>query len=424
MKTMADRWAGLLARPGLLLAFALALSVLSACGGGGGNVDSGGGSGGGDPGGGNPGGGPTFTPTTEPVAVTQLPVGFSNPTAMAFLPDGRFIVVTSDRYLRLYEADGSSYMYLNHAAFTMMTVGTEHTGLLDVAVDPAFDSNRRLYFTFVEGAGGSLDRGTAVARAELDDSGDLVPTYQVIYRQPKVDGGGNFGGRMAFDRDGHLFVTLGDRETPEQRELAQDVASGNGKVVRITTDGAPAPGNPVIVGALPGLWSLGHRNPKGAAIHPETGELWTHEAGPQGGDEINLTLPARNHGWPVISHGQVPGTTTPFGEGTSKPGMEQPLAVWDTSDGSPWTGGQKSSIGPSGMAFFTGSSPAHWQGSLFVGARDGRGLWRIQFDGTREVGRERLLAERNERIVDVRMGPDGALYVLTLPSGGVLRVGG
>lgn len=400
----------------LLLASVLVLGLLSACGGGSDDEDDGGGSGG--------GGGVTFTPTTEPVAVTQLPVGFSNPTAMAFLPDGRFIVVTSDGYLRLYVADGSSYVHLNHAAFNMITVGNEHTGLLDVAVDPAFASNRRLYFTFAEGLTGSLDQGTAVARVELPDNGDLVPSYQVIYRQPKVTGGTNFGGRMAFDRDGRLFVTLGDRETAEQRVFAQDVSSGNGKVVRITTNGAPAPGNPVILGALPGLWSYGHRNPKGAAIHPDTGELWTHEAGPQGGDEINLTLPGRNYGWPVISHGQVPGTTTPFGEGTSKPGMEQPLAVWDTSDGSPWTGGQKSSIGPSGMAFFTGSRPAHWRGSLFVGAREGRGLWRVQFDGTREVGRERLLADRNERIVDVRMGPDGYLYVLTLPSGGILRIGG
>lgn len=387
--------------PSLLLASALALGVLNACG-----------------------GGDKFTPTTEPVAVAQLPAGFSNPTAMAFLPDGRFIVVTSDRYLRLYEADGSTYTHLNHAAFSGMTVGTEHTGLRDVAVDPAFESNRRLYFTFAEGSDVPLARGTAVARVELDDDGYLVQSYQVIYRQPKVAGGGNYGGRMAFDREGHLFVTLGDRETPDQRVLAQDVSSGNGRVVRITTEGEPAPGNPVISGGLPGLWSWGHRNPEGAAIHPDTGELWTHEAGPQGGDEINRTQPGRNYGWPVISHGQVPGTTTPFGEGTSKPGMEQPLAVWDTSDGSPWTGGQKSSIGPSGMAFFTGSKPAHWRGSLFVGAREGTGLWRIQFDGTREVGRERLLADRNERIVDVRMGADGYLYVLTLPSGGVLRVGG
>lgn len=392
--------------PSLLLTSAISLGVLNACGGGGRD---------------------TFTPTTGPVAVTQLPAGFRNPSAMAFLPDGRFIVVTSDRYLRLYAADGASYVYLNHAAFSRMPGGHEHLGIRDVAVDPAFETNRRVYFTLAEGSDVPLARGTAVARAELTDEadGDLVPSYQVIYRQPKVTNGGfHYGGRMAFDHEGHLFVTLGDRETPEQRELAQDVSSGNGEVVRITTDGEPAPGNPVVADGLPGLWSWGHRNPEGAAVHPDTGELWTHEAGPQGGDEVNLTLPGRNYGWPVISHGQVPGTTTPFGEGTRKPGMEQPLAVWNTSDGSPWTGGQKSSIGPSGMAFFTGDKPAHWRGSLFVGAREGTGLWRIQFDGKREVGRERLLEDRNERIVDVRMGPDGYLYVLTLPSGGILRVGG
>lgn len=401
----------------LLLASAIALGILSACGGGDGDGDGGGGSG---------GGGATFTPTTEPVAVTPLPVGFSNPTAMAFLPDGRFIVVTSDRYLRLYEADGASYMYLNHAAFAHMAVGPGETGLRDVAVDPAFESNRRLYFTFAEGSDVPLARGTAVARAELTDNGDLVPSYQVIYRQPKVTNGGfHYGGRMAFDRQGHLFVTLGDREIPEQRVLAQDVSTGNGKVVHITTDGAPAPGNPDIPGGLPGLWSWGHRNPEGAAIHPETGQLWTHEAGPQGGDEINLTLPGRNYGWPVIGNGQVVGTLTPWGEGTSKPGMEQPLAVWDTSDGSPWIGGPKSSIGPKGLAFFTGDRPAHWKGSMFLGAYEGGGLWRIQFDGTREVGRERLFADQLDHIVDVRMGPDGALYVLMgAPHHGIVKVGG
>lgn len=409
----------------LLLASVLALGLLGACGGGG-NDDSGGGSGGGSTGGGSTGGGTTFTPTTGPVTVTELPVAVGNPSAMAFLPDGRFVVVTRDVYVRLYEADGSSYIYLNHAAFRHVIRGTEHTGLLDVAADPDFAANRLLYFTVTEATEEALlIYGTAVVRAEMADNQDLA-NPQVIYRQlPKVGGAMHFGSRMAFDREGHLFVTLGDRESAEQRVFAQDVTRGNGKVVRITTDGAPAPGNPVIPGAIPGLWSYGHRNPQGAAIHPDTGELWTHEAGPQGGDEINLTLPGRNYGWPVISHGQVPGTTTQFGEGTAKPGMEQPLAVWDTLDGSLWTSGMKSSPRPSGLAFFTGSSPAHWKGSLFFGALGSTGLWRVQFDGTREVGRERLLADRNERYIDVRMGPDGYLYLFTdTPYGRVLRVGG
>ncbi|HEX5737043.1 MAG TPA: PQQ-dependent sugar dehydrogenase [Hydrogenophaga sp.] len=388
--------------PTLLLASALALGLLSACGGG---EDV------------------KFKRTTEPVPVTELPVAVGNPSAMAFLPDGRFVVVVRDVYVRLYEADGSSYMYLNHAAFRNVVRGSEHTGLLDVAVDPDFATNRRLYFTVTEASVATY--GTAVVRAEMTDDQDLA-NPEVIYRQlPKVGGLMHFGSRMAFDGEGHLFVTLGDRESAEQREFAQDVTRGNGKVVRITTEGEPAPGNPVIQDGTPGLWSYGHRNPQGAAIHPDTGELWTHEAGPQGGDEVNLTLPGRNYGWPVISHGQVPGTTTQFGEGKTKPGMEQPLAVWDTLDGSRWTGGMKSSPEPSGLAFFTGSSPAHWNGSLFFGARESTGLWRVQFDGTREVGRERLLADRNERYIDVRMGPDGYLYLLTdTPYGKVLRVGG
>jgi glucose/arabinose dehydrogenase len=402
--------------PTLLLAAALALGLLSGCGGGDDDDDSGG----------PPGGGATFTPTTRPFTVTELAIGVPYPSSMAFLPDGRMLIVGRNGRLRLYAADGQSYNHVNHAPFSHIIVGSEQTGLLDVAVDPAFASNRRVYFTFAEAESGSLVSGTAVARAELDDNFDL-PNWQVIYRQlPKVESARNYGSRLAFDREGHLFVTLGDRETDAQRVFAQDVSRGNGKVVHITTDGAPAPGNPVIPGAIPGLWSYGHNNPQGAAIHPDTGALWTHEHGPQGGDEVNLTLPGRNYGWPVISYGQEYGTTTQVGEGTAKPGMEQPVAYWETIDGSPWAGGQKSSIAPSGMAFFTGSIPANWTGSLFVGALAGTALWRLQFDGTREVGRERLLADRNERIRDVRMGPDGRLYLLTTDgtAGKILRVGG
>lgn len=399
----------------LLLASALALGLLSACGGG--DDDDG-------DSGGSSGGGTTFTPTTQPVTVTELN-GMAQPSALAFLPDGRMLVIGKDVRLRLFAADGLSYNHVNHAAFRDVVRGSEENGLLDVAVDPAFASNRRLYFTYSEAVSGSLLSGTAVARAELNDDFDLL-NMQVIYRQlPKVESAKHYGSRLAFDREGYLFVTLGDRETDAQRVFAQDVSRGNGKVVRITTDGAAAPGNPVIAGAIPGLWSYGHNNPQGAAIHPDTGALWTHEHGPQGGDEVNLTLPGRNYGWPVISYGQEYGTTTQVGEGTAKPGMEQPVAYWETIDGSPWTGGQKSSIAPSGMAFFTGSSPANWTGSLFVGALAGTALWRLQFDGTREVGRERLLADRNERIRDVRMGPDGRLYLLIDGAvGKVLRVGG
>ncbi len=399
----------------LLIALGLSVGLLSACGGGGG-------SGGGSSSSGNTG----FVPTTGTVAVTEVATGLPNPWSLTFLPDGRMLVTGRLGSLRLYAADGQSFNNITLAGLTRLTTAGQG-GLLDVVVDPAFATNRRIYFSFAEsdGADPSIN-GTAVARAELDTGAQTLVGWQVIYRQlPKVASTAHFGSRLVFDRDGHLFVTLGDRQSNAQRVFAQDVGRGNGKVVRITTDGNAAPGNPVIAGGITGLWSYGHRNPQGATLHPDTGELWTSEHGPQGGDEVNLTLAARNYGWPVISYGQEYGTTTQVGEGTSKAGMEQPVAYWETIDGSTWTGGQKSSIAPSGMAFFTGSFPANWNRSLFVGALAGTALWRVQLDGAREVGRERLLATRNERIRDVRQGPDGRLYLLTDgASGKLLRIGG
>lgn len=397
-----------------LVAAGLSIGLLTACGGGGG-----GGSGGGavtpnDP---------DFVPTTGAVTVTELATGLPNPWSLAFLPDGRMLVTGRTGSLRLYAANAQSFS--NITGLPMVDSGGQG-GLLDVALDPAFAANRRVYFSFSEAdSGNPAINGTAVARAELDTGALALVSLQVIYRQtPKVASSGHFGSRLVFDRDGHLFVTLGDRQSNEQRVFAQDLGRGNGKVVRITTAGAAAPGNPVLAGAQPGIWSYGHRNPQGATLHPDTGALWTSEHGPQGGDEVNLTQAGRNYGWPVISHGQEYGTTQQVGEGTAKAGMEQPVAYWETIDGTVWTGGQKSSIAPSGMAFFTGTQPAHWNRSLFVGALAGTALWRLQLDGTRLVGRERLLANRNERIRDVRQGPDGRLYLLTDGnSGKLLRIG-
>ena len=368
--------------------------------------------------------GPAFVPTTAPLTVTELATGLPNPWSLAFLPDGRMLVTGRLGTLRLYTANGSTFS--NITGLPSLSTGGQG-GLLDVAVDPAFASNRRIYFTFSEADPGNATlNGTAVASAELDTTALALVNLQVIYRQaPKVASSGHFGSRLVFDTSGHLFVTLGDRQNNDQRGFAQDLTRGNGKVVRITTSGAAAPGNPVLAGAQSGMWSYGHRNPQGAALHPVTGELWTSEHGPQGGDEVNRTLAGRNYGWPVISHGQEYGTTTQVGEGTAKAGMEQPVSYWETITGAAWTGGQKSSIAPSGMAFFTGTQPAHWTGSLFVGALAGQALWRLQMDGANVVGRERLLANRNERIRDVRQGPDGRLYLLTDGgSGKLLRVSG
>ena len=399
-------------RPFFLVSVGLTIGWLASCGGGGG-----------DGGSGSPNG-PGFVPTTGPVAVTELATNLPSPWSLAFLPDGRMLITGRTGSLRLYAANAQSFNLIS--GLPALDTGGQG-GLLDVVLDPAFGSNRRIYFSFSEtDSGNANNNGTAVARAELDTGAMALVNLQVIYRQlPKVASSGHFGSRLVFDRDGHLFVTLGDRQSNDQRGYAQDLSRGNGKVVRITTTGAAAPGNPVLAGAQAGIWSYGHRNPQGAALHPETGALWTSEHGPQGGDEVNLTQAGRNYGWPVISYGQEYGTTQQVGEGTAKAGMEQPVAYWETIDGSAWTGGQKSSIAPSGMAFFTGTVPTNWNSSLFVGALAGTALWRLQLDGTRVVGRERLLANRNERIRDVRQGPDGRLYLLTDGgSGKLLRIGG
>lgn len=351
--------------------------------------------------------------------------GLQNPWGLAFLPDGRMLVTGRMGQLWLIGADGSSVQSI--AGLPAVTATSGQGGLLDVALDPAYTSNQRIYLSYAEADGGHAARnGTAVARAELDLGNRTLLGLTVIYRQtPKVQSNGHFGSRLVFGRDGHLFATLGERQSNEQRVFAQDLGLGHGKVVRITTDGASAPGNPFAstLGAQPEIWSYGHRNPQGAALHPTSGELWTHEHGPQGGDEVNRTLAGRNFGWPVISHGQEYGSTTQVGEGTAKAGMEQPVAYWEMIDGSTWSSGAKRSIAPSGMAFFTGSTPTHWNGSLFLGALAGQALWRLQLDGNRVVGRERLLTSLNERIRDVRQGPDGHLWLLTDGSSGrLLRV--
>ncbi|MBU2407829.1 MAG: PQQ-dependent sugar dehydrogenase [Gammaproteobacteria bacterium] len=359
--------------------------------------------------------------------VTEVANGLDSPWSLAFLPDGKMLITQRGGQLRLRNADGTS---VNGGADPVSGLPAVETagqgGLLDVVVDPGFAGNRRIYFTFSERDPGNANQnGTAVGRAELDVDARTLSNLTVIYRQsPKVESSGHFGSRLVFDRNGYLFVTMGERLLDSQRGYAQDLTRGNGKVVRITTDGLPAPGNPAFgaaANAQPHIWSYGHRNPQGAALNPLTGDLWTDEHGPQGGDEVNRTLPGRNYGWPVISYGQEYGTVQQVGEGTAKAGMEQPAAYWEKSDGSAWTPGtQKSSIAPSGMAFYTGDKLPEWKGNVFVGALAGTALWRLVLDGDAVVSRERLLADRGERIRDVRQGPDGWLYVLTDGSNGKL----
>jgi glucose/arabinose dehydrogenase len=366
--------------------------------------------------------------------VDTLNSQLTRPFGLAFLPDGRMLVTEKAGVLKLLSPSGATLSSIT-AGLPPMVHSDREGGLLDVVVDPAFASNQRIYFSFGEGSGGLS--GTSVARARLDLASGRLQGFKLLWQQsPKVAGSAHFGSRLVFDRTGNLFIAVGDREAygdSSQRAFSQDLSHGHGKVVRITVDGAPANDNPSFrpsstqAAAQRGLYSYGHRNVQGAALHPQTGDLWVSDHGPQGGDEINRVLPGRNYGWPVISHGQEYGSTAAAGEATARSGMEQPVSVWVTRDGSPLTGGptaRKSSMAPSGLAFYTGDGFPEFKGNLFSGALAGTALWRVVLggpDGATEVQRERLLADLGERIRDVRQGPDGWLYLLT-DNGKLLRV--
>ncbi len=339
-----------------------------------------------------------------PVAITTVAKGLAHPWSLAFLPDGRMLVTERSGRLRYVAADGQVSAPL---AGVPAVHATNQGGLLDVVLDPAFATNSTIYLSFAERGEGD-ENGTAVARARLD--GMRLQDVTVIYRQqPKFASGHHFGSRLVFSRDGALFVTQGDRN--KFREGVQDLATDIGKVVRILPDGS-IPGDNPFVGrkdARPEIWSYGHRNIQGAALHPQTGELWTHEHGPRGGDEINVTRAGRNYGWPVITYGREYHGPA-IGEGTQRQGMEQPLHYWVPS------------IAPSGMAFHSGNGYPAWKGQLFVGALAARQLVRLEFDPDGSLRSEERIAI-DQRVRDVREGPDGALYLLTdEDAGALLRV--
>jgi glucose/arabinose dehydrogenase len=280
-------------------------------------------------------------------------------------------------------------------------------GLLDVTLDPAFEQNRLIYLSYAEpGEGGSS--GTAVARARLGDAG--LEEVRVIYRQqPKAESGSHFGSRIVFRRDGTLFITQGDRH---ERPLVQNLGAGIGKIMRVNSDGSVPRDNPFVgrAGVLPEIWSYGHRNAQAAALHPETGTLWTVEHGARGGDELNHPEAGRNYGWPVITYGRDYSGMR-IGEGTAKEGMEQPVYYWDPV------------IAPSGMTFYTGDLFPGWRGSILVGSMQPGALVRLEMRDGKVVSEERYLGELNERIRDVQEAPDGSVYVVTdSPNGRLLRL--
>jgi glucose/arabinose dehydrogenase len=323
-----------------------------------------------------------------------------NPWGLAFLPDGRMLVTERPGNLRIVARDGKISAPLKGVPKVQ---ASGQGGLLDVLLDAEFANNATLYLSYAEpGEGGA---GTAVARAKFSEGG--LSDVKVIFRQsPKVGGGLHFGSRIVQARDGKLFITMGERY---QRDRAQDLGVHLGKVVRINPDGSVPPDNPFVgrQGALPEIWSYGHRNSQGAALNPATGAFWMHEHGAQGGDEINIPEPGKNYGWPVITHG-IDYNGAPIGEGKAKAGMEPPRYFWVPS------------IAPSGMAFYTGDAFPKWKGNLFVGSLKFGRLVRLELDGMKVTHEERLLKEVGARVRDVRMGLDGLLYVLTDESGGRL----
>ncbi|MDP1740176.1 PQQ-dependent sugar dehydrogenase [Polaromonas sp.] len=350
------------------------------------------------------------------VRAETLAGGLQNPWAVAFLPQGRFLVTERPGRMRVIEADGRLGTPL--PGLPAIDAGGQG-GLLDVITDSGFASNRRIYFCFSEAAASGGGNSTALARATLATDNSRLDDVQVIFSQkPKFASSAHFGCRIVEAQrdgksDGTLFLTLGDRYSRMQD--AQQLDNHHGKVVRINKDGSVPPDNPFAgrAGALPEIWSYGHRNMQGAALAPD-GTYWTHEHGPQGGDEINLPQAGRNYGWPLITYGENYGGGK-IGEGlTSRAGLEQPLHYWVPS------------IAPSGMTFLTSEKYGrNWQGNLFVGSLKFGYLNRIElaqpFKG--KVMREHKLLEGAGRIRDVRQGPDGLLYVLTdSPQGGLIRL--
>jgi glucose/arabinose dehydrogenase len=328
-----------------------------------------------------------------------------HPWAVAFLPQGRFLVTERPGRMRVVEADGKLGAPL--AGVPEVAAGGQG-GLLDLVLDSGFATNRTLYFCFSEP--GRIGNSTALARARLSADASRLEDVKVIFSQkPKVSSSLHFGCRIVEARDGSLFLTLGDRF--HRKDDAQKLDNHHGKVVRLTKDGAAAPGNPFAgrAGVLAEIWSYGHRNSQGATLAPDGG-FWMHEHGPQGGDEINVPQAGRNYGWPVITHGENYGGGK-IGEGiTARPGMEQPLHYWVPS------------IAPSGMAFLTSDRyGSAMKGNLFIGSLKFGYLARLELSGGKVVREHKLLG--GERVRDVRQGPDGLLYVLTdSPKGSLLRL--
>ena len=344
----------------------------------------------------------TFPSSTGPIQVETVVDGLQHPWALAFLPDGRMLVTERAGRIRVITPDGKMSPPV---AGLPKVFARSQGGLLDVVVDRGFSQNRTIYFCYAEPFGSGAR--TALARARLADE-PYIENLRVIFRQEGPPSTGNhFGCRIVQMPDNNLFLTMGDHFTP--RDEAQNLANHLGKIVRIAPDGSVPNDNPFTGrrGAKPEIWSYGHRNSQGAALNPSSGKLWMHEHGPRGGDEINIPQAGKNYGWPVIGFG-IDYSGAKIHEGTSKPGMEQPIRQWTPV------------IAPSGMAFYTADLFPQWKNNLFIGGLASQALVRLELDGEKVTKEERLLHDMRQRIRDVRVGPDGALWLLTDSTNGQL----
>ena len=338
--------------------------------------------------------------------VVTLVRGLQNPWSMAFLPDGRMLVTEREGRLRIVSKDFK--LDPKPVEGLPEIVATGQGGLFDVAIHPQYAQNGWIYWAYnAPGPGGW---GTTLARGKLISDANnyrMIEVQLLFSMEPKTRSGQHFGGRIVFDGKGIVYLTLGDRGDKPRAQKLDDHA---GSVIRLHDDGRVPADNPFVnrAGAKPEKFTLGNRNMQGAALHPQTAELWTHEHGPQGGDEINVMRAGRNYGWPVISYGVNYGIGTKIGEGNAKPGMEQPLHYWVPS------------IAPSGMAFYTGDKFPNWKGNLLVGALRDEMLVRLELNGEKIVREERLLKGQIGRIRDVRVGSDGFVYLLTDERDGVV----
>jgi len=340
------------------------------------------------------------------ITVEVVASGLKNPWSLQFLPDGRMLVTERVGTMRVVAKDGKlsdPIQGLPHV------VQGGQAGLLDVLLAPDFATTGTVYFSYSEPRG-VFRNGTSVVRAKLtlSDTGGAITDGTVIFRQePAISGRHHYGSRLAWAKDGTLFVTTGERAS--ERDSAQDLGTHLGKVIRINADGSVPKDNPFVgrEDARPEIWSYGHRNLHGAAVNPATGQLWTTEHGAQGGDELNTPMAGKNYGWPIITWG-IDYDGSKIGEGTTKDGLEQPIYYW------------KPSIATSGLTFYTGDLFKGWKGNILAGGLAGSVVERLVLEGGEVVAVEALLTDRGERIRDVRQGPDGAVYVLTDDSDGKL----